>query len=109
MRILTKRTKLYTEMVVDNTVLHTDSLDWHLRFTEEERPVALQMGGSDPEMLEEAVQKILAAGYAYDEIDLNCGCPSDRVATVSGATYDLPWLSFQAPFCMCRKAVLGRD
>ena len=83
MRILTKRTKLYTEMVVDNTVMHSDTLDWHLRFTEAERPIALQMGGSDPEMLEQAVEKILAEGFLYDEIDLNCGCPSDRVATVS--------------------------
>ena len=83
MRFLTKRTKLYTEMVVDNTIIHTDSLNWHLRFTEAERPVALQVGGSDADMLAAAVEKILEDGYHYDEIDLNCGCPSDRVATVS--------------------------
>jgi tRNA-dihydrouridine synthase A len=65
-------------MVVDNTIVHTDSLDSHLWFPPEQHPIVLQVGGSDPAVLRKAAAK--AAAYEYDEINLNCGCPSDRVA-----------------------------
>ncbi|CAE7240698.1 dus2 [Symbiodinium sp. KB8] len=83
MRLLTKRTRLYTEMVVENTIHHTDNIDWHLRFSQCEAPVALQVGGSDPDAVRTALEKVVAGGYAYDEVNLNCGCPSERVATKS--------------------------
>lgn len=77
-RIISKHTWLWTEMVVDNTVIHTDRPDMHLWFPPEQRPIVCQMGGSEPELLRKAAKKV--AEYGYDEINLNCGCPSDRVA-----------------------------
>ncbi|KAG1670301.1 hypothetical protein FOA52_003651 [Chlamydomonas sp. UWO 241] len=77
-RLLSKRTWLWTEMVVDSTVIHTENLDKHLWFPPEQSPLVLQLGGSDPAKLAAATAKALA--YGYDEINLNCGCPSDRVA-----------------------------
>ncbi|GMH32913.1 hypothetical protein BSKO_00747 [Bryopsis sp. KO-2023] len=77
-RILSRRTWLYTEMVVDSTIRHNPNTDRFLAFPPEQHPVACQLGGSNPENLAEAA-KIVAA-YGYDEINLNCGCPSDRVA-----------------------------
>jgi tRNA-dihydrouridine synthase A len=75
-RLLTRRAMLYTEMVTAQAVLrgHRDRL---LAFSPEEHPVALQLGGSDPADLAEAAAIGEAAGYA--EINLNVGCPSDRV------------------------------
>ncbi|PWW04526.1 tRNA-U16,U17-dihydrouridine synthase [Hoeflea marina] len=75
-RSLTKRALLYTEMVVADAVLHGD-LERLLGFDACEHPVALQLGGSDPEKLAKAAK--IAADYGYDEINLNVGCPSDRV------------------------------
>jgi len=69
-------TLLYTEMITTGAVLRGDR-DKLLRFDAEEHPVALQLGGSDPQQLAEAARIGEAAGYA--EINLNCGCPSDRV------------------------------
>ena len=77
-RCITKRTWLWTEMVVDKTIIHVDNLDYHLWFPPEQRPIVLQVGGSDPDLLRQAAVK--AAQYGYDEVNLNCGCPSDRVA-----------------------------
>ncbi|GIL92753.1 hypothetical protein Vretimale_11743 [Volvox reticuliferus] len=77
-RLLSRRTWLWTEMVVDKTILHTQNLDKFLWFPPEQRPLVLQLGGSDPATLAAAAGK--AAEYGYDEINLNCGCPSDRVA-----------------------------
>jgi tRNA-dihydrouridine synthase A len=65
-------------MVVDKTIIHTEHLDMHLWFPKEQHPIVLQVGGSDPATLREAAAK--AVQYGYDEINLNCGCPSDRVA-----------------------------
>jgi len=67
---------LYTEMVVADAVIHGDR-DRLLGFGPEEHPVALQLGGSDPAKLAEAAR--IGAAYGYDEINLNVGCPSDRV------------------------------
>ncbi|WP_019961462.1 tRNA dihydrouridine(20/20a) synthase DusA [Woodsholea maritima] len=75
-RLLSKRTVLYTEMAVDQAILHGDR-DYIIGFEADEHPVALQVGGSDPKHLAEAAK--IAEGYGYREINLNVGCPSDRV------------------------------
>ena len=75
-RQLTRRALLYTEMVVADAVIHGDR-ERLLGFDPVEHPVALQLGGSDPAKLAEAARIGVAAGY--DEINLNVGCPSDRV------------------------------
>ncbi len=75
-RQLTKRALLFTEMVTSAAVVHGDRQHL-LGFNAEEHPVAVQLGGSDPEQLAEAAR--ICAGFGYDEINLNVGCPSDRV------------------------------
>jgi len=75
-RLLAPRTLLYTEMVHCGAVLHGD-LDRHLGFDPAEHPLALQLGGSDPGELARAAA--VGAARGYDEINLNCGCPSERV------------------------------
>ena len=77
-RTLTKRTLLYTEMVTTGAILHGDR-DRHLGFNVAEHPVALQLGGSDAAALAECTR--IATDYGYDEVNLNCGCPSDRVSS----------------------------
>ncbi|SEF66796.1 tRNA-U16,U17-dihydrouridine synthase [Alcanivorax sp. DSM 26293] len=75
-RLITRHTLLYTEMVVAQAILRGDR-ERFLAFNDEEHPVALQLGGSEPQDLAEAAQ--IAEQYGYDEINLNVGCPSDRV------------------------------
>jgi tRNA-dihydrouridine synthase A len=75
-RLLTKRTRLYTEMVTSGALLHGD-VPRHLDFNDEEHPVALQLGGSEPQDLAHCAR--LAQQWGYDEVNLNCGCPSERV------------------------------
>jgi len=75
-RALTSRALLYTEMVTAPAVIHGDR-ERLLGFDAVEHPVALQLGGSDPEQLAEAAR--IGAAFGYDEINLNVGCPSDRV------------------------------
>jgi tRNA-dihydrouridine synthase A len=75
-RFLTKRTRLYTEMVSTGALLHGD-VPRHLDYNPEEHPVALQLGGSEPEELAACAR--LAERWGYDEVNLNCGCPSERV------------------------------
>lgn len=75
-RLLSKKALLYTEMVTAQAVIHGDR-DHLLGFNAEEHPVAQQLGGSDPADLAEATR--ICADYGYDEINLNVGCPSDRV------------------------------
>lgn len=75
-RALTARALLYTEMVTAPAVLHGDR-DYLLGFDPVEHPVALQLGGSNPKELAEAAK--VGESYGYDEINLNVGCPSDRV------------------------------
>jgi tRNA-dihydrouridine synthase A len=79
-RLMTSETLLYTEMVTAPAVVHGDR-DRLLGFQAAEHPVALQLGGSDPAQLAEATR--LASAYGYDEVNLNCGCPSDRVQSGS--------------------------
>jgi tRNA-dihydrouridine synthase A len=75
-RQLTRRTLLYTEMITTGALLFGDA-PGHLRYNEAEHPVALQLGGSDPAALARCAK--LAQQHGYDEINLNVGCPSDRV------------------------------
>ncbi len=75
-RQLTRRALLYTEMVVADAVIHGDR-ERLLGFDPAEHPVALQLGGSDPAKLAEAAR--VGETFGYDEINLNVGCPSDRV------------------------------
>lgn len=73
---MSRRAVLYTEMVTADAVIHGDR-DRLLGFSAEEHPVVLQLGGSDPQKLAEATR--IGADRGYDAINLNCGCPSDRV------------------------------
>ncbi|HEY8609240.1 MAG TPA: tRNA dihydrouridine(20/20a) synthase DusA [Noviherbaspirillum sp.] len=75
-RQITRHTWLYTEMVTTGALLHGD-VPRHLDFNQEEHPVALQLGGSEPADLAKCAK--LGAQWGYDEINLNCGCPSERV------------------------------
>jgi tRNA-dihydrouridine synthase A len=75
-RRLNPHLRLFTEMVTAKAVLHGDR-DRLLGFSAEERPLVLQLGGSEPDELAAAAR--IAAGYGYDEVNLNVGCPSDRV------------------------------
>jgi len=75
-RLLTRQSLLYTEMVTTGALLHGD-VARHLRFNAEEHPVALQLGGSEPADLARCAA--LGEEWGYDEINLNCGCPSERV------------------------------
>src|SRR6476646_4768817 len=80
MRTLSKRARLYTEMITAPALAHGD-VPRHLDFDPAEHPVALQLGGSDPVQLAHAAR--LGERWGYDEINLNCGCPSERVQTGS--------------------------
>ncbi|MGY6161618.1 tRNA dihydrouridine(20/20a) synthase DusA [Paraburkholderia strydomiana] len=75
-RIISRHTWLYTEMVTTGALLHGD-VPRHLAFTPDEAPVALQLGGSEPDDLARSAK--LGEQWGYDEINLNCGCPSERV------------------------------
>jgi len=76
LRLISKHALLYTEMVTTGALIHGDK-DRHLRFNVEEHPVALQLGGSDPKDM--ALCAKIAEDYGYDEVNINVGCPSDRV------------------------------
>lgn len=93
-RLITRHALLYTEMVTTGALLHGNQ-SRHLDFDRQEHPVALQLGGSEPEALAQCAK--LAENWGYDEVNLNCGCPSERVQR--GA--------FGA--CLMREADLVRD
>lgn len=93
-RLITRHTRLYTEMVTTGALVHGD-VPRHLDFNDSEHPVALQLGGCDPGELAQSAK--LAQTWGYDEVNLNCGCPSERVQR--GA--------FGA--CLMREAELVRD
>jgi tRNA-dihydrouridine synthase A len=76
MRFLTRKTLLYTEMVTTGAILFGDKKR-HLDFSPEELPLALQLGGDDPEALIKCA--VLAQQWGYTEVNINVGCPSDRV------------------------------
>lgn len=75
-RLLSKKALLYTEMVTTGALIHGNSQRF-LQFNQEEHPVALQLGGSNPRDL--AICTKMAEEFGYDEVNLNVGCPSDRV------------------------------
>jgi tRNA-dihydrouridine synthase A len=75
-RFITRHTRLYTEMVTTGALLHGDQ-PRHLDFSQQEHPVALQLGGSEAQDLAQCAR--LAEQWGYDEVNLNCGCPSERV------------------------------
>lgn len=75
-RLLSQRAMLYTEMVTTQALLHGD-VARHLRFNGEEHPVALQLGGSEPDAMATCAR--LAQQWGYDAVNINCGCPSARV------------------------------
>jgi tRNA-dihydrouridine synthase A len=75
-RLLSRQARLYTEMVTTGALLHGD-VSRHLDFDQREHPVALQLGGSEPAELAAAAR--LGETWGYAEINLNCGCPSERV------------------------------
>ena len=75
-RLMTRRAFLYTEMVTTGAIIHGDRQRL-LGYDASEHPVALQLGGSDPAHLAEAAR--IGADFGYDEININVGCPSDRV------------------------------
>ena len=79
-RVLTKKALLWTEMVTADAVIHGDRARI-LGYGPEEHPVVLQLGGSDPAKLAGAAR--IAEDFGYDEVNLNCGCPSDRVQSGS--------------------------
>jgi len=75
-RLLTRKTLLYTEMITTGALIHGD-VPRHLDYNAEEHPLALQLGGSEPADLAHCAR--LGEQWGYDEINLNCGCPSERV------------------------------
>ena len=75
-RLISRRVRLYTEMVTTGALLHGD-VPRHLDFDHAEHPLALQLGGSEPADLAHCAR--LAERWGYDEVNLNCGCPSERV------------------------------
>lgn len=77
LRLVSKNIWLYTEMVTTGAILHGNNLERFLGYNHEEHPLSLQLGGSDPADLAQCCQ--LAEEYGYDEVNLNVGCPSDRV------------------------------
>lgn len=78
MRLINPQVRLYTEMIVAQAILHGDR-ERLLGFDAREHPVTLQLGGSEPETMAAAAR--IGADYGYDGIDVNCGCPSDRVGS----------------------------
>jgi tRNA-dihydrouridine synthase A len=76
LRLISKHALLYTEMVTTGALIHGDS-QRYLQYNQEEHPVALQLGGSDPRDMARCAK--MAEDYGYDEVNINVGCPSDRV------------------------------
>ncbi|RKR02410.1 tRNA-U16,U17-dihydrouridine synthase [Kushneria sinocarnis] len=76
-RCLTRRALLYTEMVTTGAILHGSPRERFLGYHDSEHPLALQLGGSEPDELAECAA--IAEAWGYDEVNLNVGCPSDRV------------------------------
>ena len=77
LRLVSKNIWLYSEMVTTGAILHGNNLERFLAYSEQEHPLTLQLGGSVPEELAQCCQ--LAETYGYNEVNLNVGCPSDRV------------------------------
>jgi tRNA-dihydrouridine synthase A len=77
-RLLTKETLLYTEMIHHDTILNSKrGFQKELQFSVDQKPIVIQLGGNNPDLLEKI--SLLAKEFGYDEINLNCGCPSNKV------------------------------
>ena len=76
LRLISKNVRLYTEMIVAKAIINGDR-DFHLKFNLKEKPLVLQIGGSEPRELSQATK--IAEDYGYDEVNLNLGCPSKKV------------------------------
>ena len=97
LRLISKRTFLYTEMVTADAVLYGDRARV-LGFSPAERPLALQLGGNDADKLAKAAR--VGADFGYNEINLNVGCPSDRVQWGGSAPASWPsptWSATASP------------
>ena len=79
MRKISSKALLYTEMIVAQTLAHTNKKENFLDFNDEEHPISIQFGGDDPKILKEAAK--MAEDWGYDEINFNVGCPSPRVCS----------------------------
>ena len=79
MRKISSKALLYTEMIVVQSLVHTNKKENFLNFNSEEHPISIQFGGDDPLMLKEAAR--MAQDWGYDEINFNVGCPSPRVCS----------------------------
>lgn len=101
-RLLTRRALLYTEMITADAILHGKRAKL-LDFAPEEHPVALQLGGSDPAKLAAAAE--IVETWGYDEINLNVGCPSDRVR---GGNFGACLMADPALVAGCVGAMIGR-
>ncbi|MCW8964316.1 MAG: tRNA dihydrouridine(20/20a) synthase DusA [Gammaproteobacteria bacterium] len=75
-RLLTRHALLYTEMITTGAILKGDA-HYHLKYSPQEHPLALQLGGSNPDEMTQCA--VIANDYGYDEVNINVGCPSDRV------------------------------
>jgi len=75
-RLLTRHALLYSEMITTGAILKGDT-HYHLQYSPQEHPLALQLGGSDPDEMSQCA--VIANDYGYDEVNINVGCPSDRV------------------------------
>ena len=79
MRKISSEALLYTEMIVAQSLAHTNKKENFLDFNDEEHPISIQFGGDDPEILKDAAR--MAQDWGYDEINFNVGCPSPRVCS----------------------------
>ena len=79
MRKISSKALLYTEMIVAQSLVHTNKKENFLNFNNEEHPISIQFGGDDPVILKEAAR--MAQDWGYDEINFNVGCPSPRVCS----------------------------
>ena len=76
-RLISENVLLFTEMIHSGSIVDPKTRDYKLKFFPVEKPIVLQIGGNNPEELAEAAKII--EQYGYDEINLNCGCPSNKV------------------------------
>jgi tRNA-dihydrouridine synthase A len=105
-RQISRHTRLYTEMVTTGALLHGD-LPRHLDFSPDEQPLALQVGGSEPADLAQAAR--LARQWGYAELNLNCGCPSERVQRGAFGACLMAEPALVRDGVAAMRAVLGND
>ena len=102
LRQVSSRARLYTEMITTGALIHGD-VERHLAFSKEEHPLGAQLGGSEPEDLAYCAK--LVEQYGYDEVNPNCGCPSERVQR---GAFGACLMAEPALVAECVRAVEGR-